>query len=126
MIGLISNIGMLLGIASFILAGGTVVLFFGACATSDTPDCQSYINAMKAFRILSSILFVVILLDMFVPSHQTVVLIAASEVGEKLLKMDEVKDTLNPSLILLKKYIEVETSKLDTDLQKIIANKKKD
>lgn len=52
-----------------------------------------------------------------VPSRQTMLLIAGSEMGERIVKSDAVKDIVNPGADLLKAWIKDETDK--------ITNKKK-
>lgn len=65
--------------------------------------------SIKSLVIWRSILAVV---DIFIPSKQTMILIAASEVGEKLADNQKVGQIIDPSLDLLKTWIEKEKNDL--------------
>jgi hypothetical protein len=99
----------------------TGIQFLCRLPDSDVMHLDFYKNAKeeiiaqtkKVFRI-EIILFLVCFLSLiFVPSRQTMLLIAGSEMGEKLVKSDTVKDVVNPGLDLLKSWIRNETAKLN-------------
>lgn len=50
-----------------------------------------------------------------VPSRQTVILIASSEYGEKILKNPKINEIIDPSIDLLKTWIEKEKKELVED-----------
>ncbi len=58
------------------------------------------------------ILLVLFIVATMLPSRQTLTLIAASEIGEKLTNSDGVKSVVDPGLDLLKAWIRRETERL--------------
>jgi hypothetical protein len=48
----------------------------------------------------------------FVPSRQTIILIAASQVGEQIVNNPKVQGVIDPSVELLKSYMQKETEKI--------------
>jgi hypothetical protein len=54
----------------------------------------------------------------FIPSRQTMVMIAGSEIGERFAKSDAVHDVVNPGVELLKTWIKRETEKLAKETSK--------
>ena len=75
--------------------------------------CGSFLKKfLIAFGIFSS-------LAVITPSKNTVILIAASEIGQKILTSDKVNDIVDPSLELLQTYIKKELKTLkDSDNKK--------
>lgn len=76
-----------------------------AAITSFTRKALTYEAA--AFIICAA--FIVVL-----PSRQTLLLIAGSEMGERALKSDAVQDIINPGADLLKSWIKEETERLNS------------
>lgn len=52
------------------------------------------------------------------PSHRTMMLIASSEMGERLLNNDKVTSIIDPSVELLRTYIQKELEKTKAELEK--------
>jgi O-antigen ligase len=59
-----------------------------------------------------------IVLVVFVPDERSMLLIASSQVGEKIVNSDTVKSVLDPSTDLLKSWIQLETKKIKKELDK--------
>ena len=55
------------------------------------------------------------------PTRETMILVAASEIGEKVITSEKVTTVIDPSVVLLKTWIEKQT----LDLQTSITNKVK-
>lgn len=66
-------------------------------------------SALKMWGILFC---VAALFYLTMPSRQTMILIAGSEMGERIVKSDAVKDIVNPGADLLKAWIKDETDKI--------------
>lgn len=66
------------------------------------PQFPRYVGAFVAFVVLSNIL----------PTRQTMLLIAGSEIGERTLKSDAVQAVVDPGMDLLKLWIKQERDKL--------------
>ena len=83
----------------------------GVCAIDDDEKTQ-----LKFWRtaIASKVwLFgVVAIIAVALPSRQTMLLIAGSEMGERAMKSNAVQDVVNPGVDLLKTWIKEETDKL--------------
>lgn len=60
----------------------------------------------------------------FIPSKQTVMMIAASQYGEKILESRAVKELTDPALDLLKNWITSENEKIKSTIEARIKEKK--
>lgn len=58
------------------------------------------------------IVIVTLLITVFIPNRQTMLLMAGSQIGEKLATSDGVRSVVDPSVDLLKAWIKNETTKL--------------
>lgn len=63
-------------------------------------------------RLVLSIFCVSMFLSVFTPKKETMILIAASEFGEKVFASQSVKNLLDPSMELLQEYIKNELEQL--------------
>lgn len=101
----------------------TVLIFIvWACAgafTSGIEEKETKIMTTwkAAFRKAMIPMVIAVFVVAVIPSRQTMLLIAGSEMGERIVKSDAVKDIVNPGADLLKAWIKDETDK--------ITNKKK-
>jgi signal transduction histidine kinase len=107
------------GFASFFaVVGGFLYLLFMIITGVLLSDCseQEERSIRKARRSISwiaaPILAVCIPASLFVPSRQTLVLIAGSQMGEQALKSDAVTSIVNPGMDLVRLWIKQETDKL--------------
>lgn len=72
-------------------------------------------NFPFSVRQLIAAWFVLAFIGTVVPSRQTIVLIASSEYGEKILSNPKIGEIVDPSIDLLKTWIEKEKEKLIED-----------
>lgn len=106
---------MVLAVAAVI---PTIIQYFARWPTYSSED-HSEANkvAITAFTrkalTYEAVAFVVCAaLVVVLPSRQTLLLIAGSEMGERALKSDAVQDIINPGADLLKSWIKEETERL--------------
>ena len=69
-------------------------------------------------RLILGVFCVSLFLNIFVPKKETMILIAASEVGEKVFASQSVKNILDPSIELLQEYIKKELDELKSTPKK--------
>jgi hypothetical protein len=74
--------------------------------------------AGKAFVILCTISITAGLIKSFVPDRKTVTLIAASQIGEKIIKSPQVQSIVDPSITLLKSWMEQQTQSIEKEMLK--------
>ena len=76
-------------------------------------------KSMKTYmKIAFALLFTSGILECIIPTRQTVLLIAASEISEKIINKPEVQGIIDPSIDLLKTWIKAQTE----TLQKTMTN----
>ena len=80
--------------------------------TSETWEAKDRASITKAIRYVLIVEFITCLLFVFVPNRQTMILVAASEVGEKVLTNDKVTNIIDPSIDLLQTWIKNELTNL--------------
>lgn len=113
---LISVVDSLRGVASAILAIGGfcfalagVLCIAGYLIEEEEGPLRMWKQTIKwGGPVLALCLLIVILL----PDRRTMLLIAGSEMGERAIKTDTVRDVVNPGMDLLKAWIKAETDKL--------------
>lgn len=125
LIGMITNLtsalGVILGFAIFISIAIVIIKgirFMIASDIGSTKD-ESYISWQKTFsgyfKWAFSILAISVFLTIVVPERQTMIMIAASEVSERVLETETMQNALNDvsglskdTVDLLKEYIKTE------------------
>lgn len=76
-------------------------------------DIQDSATFQKTFRRLFIWLFVCgVVLSTLLPSRQAIILMAGSQLGERLMKSEEVKGVVDPGLDLVKTWIAKEAAKI--------------
>lgn len=102
-----------------------VLLFFALIFGPLAPDAFFRVDVEEMGPVLKRIAGWVIvaavclcLIVILTPSRQTMLLIAGSEVGERLAKSDTVSEIVNPGSDLLKTWIKNETAKLAKEASK--------
>lgn len=73
---------------------------------------------LKFVKICLPILIVSIIISTVIPSRQTLILISASEISEKIINSDNTKAIIDPSVNLLKGWIRKELDKLNKESDK--------
>jgi hypothetical protein len=114
-----------IGIAALALVGGTIaaLILFNVEWHAYSWDRENGLagNAKRdaiaqRFRPIIKwgwIIFIpLVLLQVFLPSRQTLLLIAGSEIGEKVTQSRAVAEVVNPGVDLLKAWIKSETDRL--------------
>ena len=92
------------------------ITIFGSVGIA-TACLFSYFEEAPQWRqwVLSRMLPIVLVavsIFIFAPNRKTLLLIAASQYGEKLVQSDDVKSVVNPGIDLLKAWIKSETERL--------------
>jgi len=117
-IGVIGNAGAFFVIMWFIL----ICIFllgsvgFGLSLMESYDDeCRIIKSNYKTFCKWTVPVFVILsVFSIFLPSRQTMLIIAASEIGERVVTNETVqKEIVDPSITLLKKWIEQENKKYE-------------
>lgn len=102
------------GLSIFLGVMGGIGLIFGAIS------CLYFLVeketlAPRKFFIVPVIGFVLMCMSILIPSEKTIMYIAASEYGEKVIQSKEVKDIANPAIDLLKQWMKKESAKLNKE-----------
>lgn len=117
--GLSTVLGMLafLSIVSMLIATIWFFVISFNPNVKDVLDSTPYFKSFRAWAVTCGILFN--LLFYFIPDRQTIILIAGSEIGQKVAQSDQVKGIVDPGMDLLKSWIANETAKLQPPLPKV-------
>lgn len=102
------------GIASVLLltfGGGGLILFHVIVIADDIDEGRPYLKTAR--RAFFGALIPMLVLAAILPSRQTLLLIAGSEIGERFVKSNEVREVVNPGVDLLKTWIKKETARLN-------------
>ena len=59
----------------------------------------------KIFRYAMVVFFIAVVPDIVIPKRETIMMIAASEYGDTVLKSDDVREIVNPAKQILKNWI---------------------
>lgn len=105
------------GVNAFIVIAGSITFFVCLMARFIEDETYPLKIWLRIARWSAPVLVLSIIAYTVIPSRQTMLLIAGSEMGERIVKSDAVKDIVNPGADLLKAWIKDETDK--------ITNKKK-
>jgi hypothetical protein len=95
-------------------------MVLNGCQIGSTPmnerDAKQYEIAWHWWSVGKNIALVVWLIGwmmiIFIPSRQSLILIAGSEIGQQMVQSKAVQDVVNPGMDLLKTWITTETTKL--------------
>jgi hypothetical protein len=82
------------------------------CNPHDEDVPNSFHWYRKTIYALVATFFLWSALDILVPTRQTLILMAGSEMGEKLVKSEAVGSVVNPGLELIRTWIQKETKDL--------------
>ncbi len=109
-----TNLGVLLAIV-----GGFVcvwLLFWGFCAlcNDDQKAPLSITHFVKRFKQLIWVPVVCFTMLIFMPNERTMYLIAASEVGDRIVNSQKVQSIVDPGSEYLKTWLKKETERLNT------------
>jgi hypothetical protein len=106
-IDIIQNLRNIGSVALFVLAISIFILVICSIAFYIDKDPE----VVKILGYLRKLIYITIALaaiGLFIPSRQTVILIASSEIGERVLKSTTVQSIIEPSIDLLNAWIRKE------------------
>ncbi len=112
-----SLVSILVVIASLaMLAGG----FFCMAAAEGADEDMKEIIKKVSFGVKVAFFTIIfsITVTVFVPSRNTLILIGASEFGERIMKSESVTGIVDPSLNLLKAWIDQQTNLINEENNK--------
>jgi hypothetical protein len=118
---IVDNIGNAAqGVLVFVGVFGGIGLVFATAyrfaeCMGDDPFVPVHRRLVKLFIIAIA---VSAMAAVFVPSRQTMLLIAGSEIGERFTKSEAARDVVSPGVELLKTWIKRETEKLSKEASK--------
>jgi hypothetical protein len=123
LIRILAGVKVVLGLLVMVTGLGMVVSFVvGGLAMADNEPETSSSLIKWAWRFMG-LFFPVVFLFIIIPNQRTAILIAASEVGEKVALSEQVKPSIDEagglakdSLSLLRSYIERETRAIRKEL----------
>jgi ABC-type Fe3+ transport system permease subunit len=96
-----------------------LALSFAYAVQSEGSDTEKTRRALKAIakwlKVNGAVVIVAVILCVILPSKQTILLIAASEVGERVLSNEKVTSIIDPSVEYLQAWIKNELGKLKAD-----------
>lgn len=99
----------------FAVFGVIGVLGFGILCIARAAEFG--LPPLKSFYALFAGGFLFILISVFTPSRNTIMYIAASEYGEKIIMSKEVQDLKNPAFELVREWMKKETDRLKKNSQ---------
>lgn len=88
-------------------------------------DKISHSDRNKIYRGYIWIPFVLALIWSFIPNNRTMYLIAASEIGERVVSNEKVQGLVDPSIDILKNYVMLENEKITKELNEFRNNSRK-
>lgn len=88
-------------------------------------DKISHADRNKIYRGYIWIPFVLALCWSFIPNTRTMYLIAASEIGERVVTNEKVSGLVDPSIDILKNYVTLENEKIVKELNEFRNNSQK-
>ena len=132
------NIGVFFGfgiVACVVLTAAFCVLY---CSSSGTRNYQGPFPkeeleenaanmkiATKYMKIFFIMTIVFGILESIIPSRETVLLIAASEISEKIINTPEVKNVIDPSVDLLKSWITLQNIEIKNQIESTLKSSTK-
>ncbi len=119
------------GIASALIAAFFTLFFIVSTLVYMTrDDCTRANQAMqtewypKWMKRLIAAMVIPFFIAAMMPSKETLVLVAAAEVGQRIVNSDRVTQVLDPSIGLLRSYIEAETISVQKRIEDLRKEKK--
>jgi len=96
-----------------LLVGGAFIWFAIVSFNTSDKDIVASVPYLKKYRVFV-VFFVLFFYPVYflTPNRQTLILIAGSEVGERVVKSEQVQGVVNPGLDMLKLWIKTETDRL--------------
>ena len=108
------------GVLWFFIIGSSIVtacMLFTHFIIGNSEDDDWHLKHFKRTLKFMILPIVLIIVSIFVPNSRTVYLIAASEVGERVIQNERVQGLFDPSIDILKNYITLENEKIARELR---------
>ena len=104
---IVGNFAAAFGVFLFIFGLATLFGFLavGVTAHVDGTDSEEFQRAKIFLKIVGSITGVILILGSFIPSKNTVLMIAAANYGDEIYRSD-LKEIVDPAKKLLKQWVE--------------------
>jgi hypothetical protein len=119
LIGLVDSISIFFGMMMLFSTIASFVVFLSYVSSVELLDegDQRLLARRKLaasrFKIVASVFAISSLICIFTPSKRTLILIGASEFGERIVKSEAVNSIVDPSFNLLKAWIEEQTKNIE-------------
>lgn len=117
---IVDNLGNAAGgvLAAVGIFGGIGLVMFSVFTFeigNPTDDNERYLIGLRKTltKAFVAIMVVAGLVAVFTPSRQTMLMIAGSEMGERLIKSESVNGIVNPGMDLIRKWIKQEADKIE-------------
>lgn len=119
------NVGIVItGITLALLASINHIMIGSNNEYTRKENKTSHTVAFKVYRPYL-ILFVALgIVNTFVPSERTIYLMAASEVGQRVVQSEKVSGIFDPTIDTLKNFVMLENEKIKAELNKLSEKKK--
>ena len=78
---------------------------------------ETFTGLVKTIKYTVITVIILASIQMFLPSRQTVLLIAASEMGEKVLNNEKVGQVIDPSIDLITTWMKNETAEIQKKME---------
>lgn len=98
--------------ATFFILGGALLAALHCFALFEGAEDKDWMIINKLRRTFLWVVIPMLIIAALLPSRQTLILIAGSEIGGHVIKSQEVRDVVNPGVDLLKTWIKTETERL--------------
>lgn len=91
----------------------------------DDKARNKFFYSLKWFFSILSLGIFLLVVNAVLPSQRTMILIAGSEIGERVITHDKVQSVFDPSVELLQKWIEKETIAITEEIDNLQERKRK-
>lgn len=118
-IGVVGNLDWFfstLTILLLLVCIGLVIAFF--MMLDEDVGKEAWAKYRKCCLLFVPAFIVCFLISSLMPSRQTLILIAGSEIGQEVVQSKAVQDVVNPGMDLLKAWIATETTRLKDSVTK--------
>lgn len=95
----------------------TAIMFFLHMIVAGSESEEWHKNHFKRSIKFMFLPITLIIISIFVPNSRTVYLVAASEVGERVIQNEKVQGLFDPSIDILKNYITLENEKIAKEIK---------
>jgi len=111
----IVSIGRLFSFLTFVcfcVIGVSAIVLFVSLDHDNEVDRRIRALSARILKIFIPVAILMVLLTSLTPSKNTVMMIAASEMGERVLKSQQVQSVIDPSVDLLNAWVRQQTQEI--------------